>query len=55
MDEKDGVIKLTTLKNYTPLGKWINEGITPDFEIKDDENTTADEALNKAIEILLKD
>ncbi len=55
VDEKDGVIKITTLKNYTPNGRWINEKIIPDYEIKDDETTTADEALEKAIEILLKD
>lgn len=29
--EKDGAIKLTTYKNYTPGGKWINEGIYPDI------------------------
>ena len=33
-DEKEGAIKLTTYKNFTPSGKWIDESIIPDIEIK---------------------
>lgn len=36
IDESEGAIKLTTCKNYTPGGKWINESIVPDIEIKTD-------------------
>jgi len=32
LDESEGAIKLTTCKNYTPDGKWINESIIPDIE-----------------------
>lgn len=51
LDFSDGALKLTTHKNYTPDGKWINESIIPDVEVKDDyENTAYKEAVN----ILLK-
>ncbi len=33
LDESEGAIKLTTCKNYTPDGKWINESIIPDIEV----------------------
>ncbi len=54
-NKKDGAIKITTCKNYTPDGKWIDEAITPDIpvsaakitgEIKDDA------AVKEAIKIL---
>lgn len=31
-DKTQGALKLTTCKNYTPDGKWINEAIIPDVE-----------------------
>lgn len=34
LDESEGAIKLTTHKNYTPDGKWINESVVPDIEVK---------------------
>lgn len=33
MDKSDGALKLTTGKNFTPNGKWINDKITPDIKI----------------------
>ena len=33
-DETEGALKLTTCKNYTPDGKWINESITPDVIVE---------------------
>ncbi len=32
-DKGAGAVKFTTLKNYTPDGKWINDAIVPDIEI----------------------
>lgn len=32
-DEAEGAIKLTTCKNYTPDGRWINESIIPDISV----------------------
>lgn len=37
-DPSKGAIKITTLKNYTPDGRWINESIVPDIEVKEREN-----------------
>jgi len=34
LDVSEGAIKLTTCKNYTPDGKWINESVLPDIEVK---------------------
>ena len=31
-DTSEGAIKLTTEKNYTSDGRWINESIVPDIE-----------------------
>ncbi len=33
-DETEGAVKITTYKNFTPNGKWINEGVIPDIEVK---------------------
>lgn len=33
-DETEGAIKITTYKNFTPKGIWINEGVTPDIVVK---------------------
>ncbi len=51
LDLSDGALKLTTHKNYTPDGKWINESIMPDVEVKDDSENTA---YKEAVNILLK-
>lgn len=32
LDKTKGALKLTTCKNYTPDGKWINEAIIPDID-----------------------
>lgn len=32
LDKTKGALKLTTCKNYTPDGKWINEAIMPDID-----------------------
>ena len=51
LDFSDGALKLTTHKNYTPDGRWINESIIPDVEVKDDyENTAYQEAVNILLE-----
>lgn len=47
-----GALKLTIQEFCTPNGNKINkEGIKPDIEIEDDEETEADEQLQKAIEM----
>ncbi len=33
-DETEGAVKITTYKNFTPKGIWINEGVTPDIVVK---------------------
>lgn len=46
-------IHITIGKWLSPLGVWVNEkGITPDVVVKDDPDTTDDEQLTKALEIL---
>ena len=56
-DLKDGTcVKLTIAEYFTPNGRNINgEGITPDVEVeyeKDENNSDADNQLEKAMEIL---
>lgn len=34
-DESEGAIKITSKKNYSPDGKWLNEGVNPDIIISD--------------------
>lgn len=34
LDKSEGALKLTTCKNFTPDGRWINESIIPDIEVK---------------------
>jgi len=47
-----GALKLTIKEFCTPNGNKINkEGIKPDIEIEDDEETKVDEQLEKAIEM----
>jgi len=49
----EGALKVTTEEFKTPNGAKINkEGITPNIEIEDDEETKEDEQLNEAIEVL---
>jgi len=48
-----GALKLTTQKYYTPNGTDINEvGITPDYEVQNDPNSSQDLQLDKAITVL---
>ena len=54
-DLKEGVaLHITTAKWLTPNGTWVNEeGLKPDFEVEDNQETEdIDEQLEKAIEIL---
>ncbi len=59
LSPSEGAIKLTTHKNYTPDGKWINEGITPDIKVSapraDSENIAEDQAFIEAVKSLKKD
>ncbi len=52
IDLSDGsAVKITVAKWYTPGGKQINgEGIEPDIKVTDDENTPADEQLERALQ-----
>ncbi len=55
----EGAIKLTTYKNYTSDGRWINKGIVPDIKVSapkvDIENIAEDEAFIEAAKSLKKD
>lgn len=58
LDPSEGALKITTFKNYTPDGKWINESITPDIIIENpeiNEDITLDEAFIAAVNSLKKD
>ena len=49
----DDAVKLTIAKYYTPSGRSIDGvGITPDIEVKLDENSTVDTQLDKAKEVI---
>ncbi len=52
-----GALKLTTFKNYTPDGKWINEGITPDILVSSpiNDDISKDEAFLAAVKSLKED
>ena len=54
--KSDGALKITTHKNFTPDGRWINEKIIPDVLCEADrsENINEDEAYNIAVNNLLK-
>lgn len=57
-DASEGALKLTTYKNYTPDGKWINEGITPDILVSahiNDVDISKDEAFLEAVKSLKED
>lgn len=54
-DEAEGAIKLTTYKNYTPGGRWINESVIPDIEVKSekiDKNIENDAAFIAAADAI---
>lgn len=54
----DGAVKITTYKNYTPDGKWINEGITPDVKVSAPNvkgDIKNDQAFIEAVKSLKKD
>lgn len=51
--EGDGGLHVTIAKWLTPNGTWVNgTGLVPDVEVKDDPNTSTDEQLQKALELL---
>ncbi|MBI3397110.1 S41 family peptidase [Candidatus Woesebacteria bacterium] len=46
-------LHITTAKWLTPNGTWVNgKGLDPDVKVTDDEKTSVDEQLKKAIEVL---
>lgn len=58
LDKSEGALKLTTCKNYTPTGRWIDEAIIPDIEIKTEEiedDITYDAAFIAAVNSLKED
>jgi len=58
LDLSEGALKLTTCKNYTPDGKWINESITPDIYVECPdiaEDISNDQAFIEAVKSLKKD
>ncbi len=58
LDKSEGALKLTTCKNYTPSGRWIDEAIIPDIEIKTEEiedDITYDAAFIAAVNSLKED
>lgn len=56
-DLSAGAIKLTTHKNYTPDGRWINESIIPDVKVncEDVSDINTDSAFTVAVDTLKKD
>jgi len=56
-DASQGALKLTTYKNYTPDGKCINEGITPDILVSApiNDDISKDEAFLAAVKSLKED
>lgn len=58
LDKSEGALKLTTCKNYTSDGRWINESIIPDIEVKTEiieDDITCDAAFIDAINSLKED
>lgn len=58
LDRSEGALKLTTCKNYTPSGRWINESIIPDIEIKTEgieDDIPCDAAFIAAVNSLKED
>ncbi len=57
LDKKMGALRLTTCKNYTPDGRWLNESVIPDIEITNGDTAAVlnkDDAYNAAVDSLLK-
>ena len=56
-EASEGALKLTTYKNYTPDGIWINEGIAPDIlvSVPINEDISKDEAFLAAVKSLKED
>lgn len=51
--EKGSSLHITIAKWLTPKGNWVHEkGLTPDVEIKDNEETEEDEQLVEALKLL---
>ncbi len=51
--EGNGGLHITIARWLTPSGFWVNEkGLTPDVLVADNEETTEDEQLQKALEVL---
>ena len=58
LDKSEGALKLTTCKNYTSDGRWINESILPDIEVKTErieDDITYDAAFITAVNSLKED
>ena len=58
VDKSMGAVKLTTYKNYTPDGRWINEKIIPDIKVKIDKigsDIRADAAFKAAVDYFNKE
>lgn len=57
LDSSSGAIKITTHKNYTPDGKWINDAISPDIKVECSEeisNIREDSAYIEAVNSIKK-
>ena len=39
-DKKEGAVKITSKKNYSPDGKWLNDGVTPDIIVSENPEYT---------------
>lgn len=51
--EDGSALKLTIMEYFSPKGNAIHEkGVAPDYEVKNEENTEADEQLQKALQLL---
>ena len=56
-NQSEGALKLTTGKNFTPNGKWINEAIEPDIkvdEVKTGTELTEDNVFLAAVDSIKK-
>ena len=53
--KEEGMLKITTCKNFAPNGRWINEAVIPDVKVETKANfinPEKDEAFIKAVEKL---
>ncbi len=58
LDSSEGALKITTCRNYTPDGKWINESIAPDILVvaeKTETDIENDKAFIAAVNSLKED